>query len=44
MEALIINIKSLLVSLTQEQTKLFLTSFRIIQYKRAINTTTNLTN
>ena len=41
-EALIINIKLLLISLTQEQTKLFLSSFRLIQHKGAINTMTNL--
>jgi len=30
--------------LTQEQTKLFFTSFRTIQHKKAINTVTNLTD
>ena len=42
-EALIINTK-LLLFLTQEQTKLFLISFRIIQYKGAINIITDLAN
>ncbi len=37
-----IDIESPLVSLAQEQTELFLTSFGIIQYKGAINTTTDL--
>ena len=42
MEVLIINIKPLPVSLTWEQTELFLTFFKTIQHKKAINTVTNL--
>jgi len=41
-KTLIIDIKSLLISLTQEQTELFFTSFGTIQHIKAINTTTNL--
>ena len=42
MEALIIDIESPLLSLTQEQTELFLTSFGTIQHEGAINTVTDL--
>ena len=42
-KALIIDIK-LLLSLIQEQTKLFLTFFKIIQHEGAINTITDLTD
>ena len=42
MKALIIDIEPLLISPTQEQTKLFFTLFRTIQHKKAINTAADL--